>query len=392
MREEISEDFYAWLVDLRRRFHQIPEPAYREIKTAALICRTLDEMKVPYQQGIGGTGILARLTADRGGRTAAFRADMDALPLEEVADIPYRSRHPGYMHACGHDGHVTISLGVIRRLIDSEWPRKEAGELLFIFQPAEEGGAGAKAMLETGLLDSYPVGAVFAGHLHPEIAAGSVGIANGTCNAASDTIRVDIRGKGGHGAQPQQCRDPIVAGASLVTQLQTLVSREVHPLESAVISICRFAAGTASNIIPEEAMLEGTLRTLSPESREALKRRIGGMTKGVELSFGVSAALTFTEGYPPLINDPTLFAQTESLARELLGSERVEIEKPRMGAEDFSYFCQKWPGMMVGIGCHDPAKGFEHGLHSPHFDMDERALAVGTVLFSNLLSRWLRSG
>jgi len=389
--EKLPKDFCNWLVDLRRWFHRFPEPAYQEVKTSAKICDVLETFKVPYQSGVGKTGILARLRAKHPGSVVAFRADMDALPLEEANDVSYKSRHKGLMHACGHDGHMTIALGVIKWLIENDWQQTGSGEILFIFQPAEEGGAGAKAMLETGLFDSEPIEAVFAGHMHPENPTGDIGIAPEISNAAADTVYIRIKGKGGHGAHPHQCKDPIVVGAHIVTQLQTLISRDLPPLESAVLTIGRFHAGTAHNIIPEEAFLEGTLRTLRPDIRKQIIERLEGLVKGVAMSYGVAININIIEGYPVLINNSKLAEHTKKCGIDVLGKDHVHTDLPRMGSEDFAYFCNKWPGVMVGLGCHDPQKGLQHGLHSCHFDIDERVLDVGTRLFGYVLTRYIEN-
>ena len=389
MSTKLPGDFYNWLVDLRRWFHQFPEPAYKEVKTAAKICEVLHTLNVSYRSGVGGTGVVAKLRAESTGSMVAFRADMDALTLKEKNDVSYKSRNPRFMHACGHDGHMTIALGIIRWLIENRWPQNGRGEIIFIFQPAEEGGAGARSMLKSGVFNNKPIKAVFAGHVYPELPVGHIRLAPEISNAAADSITINLKGKGGHGAYPQHCKDPIVAGAYLITQLQSLISRELPSLESAVITIGRFRAGTASNIIPEEAVLEGTLRTLKPDIRKEIMKRLEDMVKGVAGSFGISATLKITEGYPVLVNDPALVKHVTTCAEKILGADKVYSGLPRMGAEDFAYFCQKWGGVMVGLGCRDPEKGFEYSLHSPYFDIDEKVLEMGTLLFANVLTKYL---
>ncbi len=388
MQNRLPDSFHNWLAALRREFHQFPELQYQEEKTSAKICEVLTSLNIPFQAGIAGTGIAARVKAERKGVMVAFRADMDALPLTEANDVPYKSQRPGLMHACGHDAHIPIALGIIRWLKESGWTQTGSGEILFIFQPAEEGGAGARAMLNTGIFDSEPIKAVFAGHVLPELPAGDIGIAAETANAATNTLRIRLKGKGGHGAYPHQCKDPIVAGAHLVTQLQTVVSRNLPPLESAVVTIGRFHAGTASNIIPEEAFLEGTLRTLDPAVRKQSLKRIEEIVRGIGTAFDISADFESVEGYPLLRNDSGLVKHVCACAEEFLGADHVHIKKPSMGAEDFSYFCQKWGGVMVDLGCRDPKKEFQYGLHSPHFDIDESVLDVGVLLFANVLTRY----
>lgn len=381
-----SLSFQSWLVDLRRHFHQYPELAWKEEKTAGKIGEVLRQLGIEFEARIGGTGIVASLDASRPGPTLALRADMDALPIEEKNDVPYRSRIPGVMHACGHDGHVTMVLGTARYLLESGWKERGSGRLLFIFQPAEEGGAGARAMLESGIFDTERVSAIFTGHMHPDLPSGQIGMAEKVCNAASDSFSIRLVGKGGHGAHPHLCIDPIVAGAYLVTQVQSIIARSVPPLESVVVTIGKFHAGSARNVIPEEAVLEGTVRTLDRNVRELVLERLGEIIRGVETSHRVFSDFTLGIGYPLLVNDANLVAYVLKTARESLGESNVHIEEPRMGAEDFAYFANRWPGVLVRVGCRKPGTEYEHGLHSPWFDFDEATLEYGVRLFAALLT------
>lgn len=386
-----STTFHDWLVHLRRHFHQFPELAYRETETAGKITEVLEALNVPHRGGIGGTGVVAMLEAKRSGPTVALRADMDALPITEQNDVPYRSKHLGRMHACGHDGHVTMALGALRLLQETRWTGTGCGRVIVVFQPAEEGGAGARAMLETAFLEGEDIRAFFAGHMHPELPLGHIGMSEGVTNASSDTISIRLKGKGGHGAHPHLCIDPIVGGAHLVTALQTIVSRNISSADRAVLTIGRFHAGIVVNIIPHEAVLEGTLRTLSEPVRDQIVERIHEMVQGVASAHRLTAEVTITPGYPLVVNNKEILHFTVREARSLLGEDRVHLQEPRMGAEDFAYFLRRFPGVLIRLGCHDPEKGFEHGLHSPHFDFDERTLEVGARLFTQLLTRFTES-
>lgn len=386
MLSSLVTPFHDWLVQLRRHFHRFPELAFKEEQTAAKIGEVLSELGVPCLTGIGKTGLVARLEGNDPGPTVAMRADMDALPLDELNAVPYRSTRTGVMHACGHDGHVTMALGTIRMLLENGWRKEGKGTLLFFFQPAEEGGGGAAAMIETGILESENVRAVFAPHMHPELAAGQIAMASDVTNAASDGISIRVVGRGGHAAHPNLCNDTIVAAACLVTQLQTIVSRNVSPLDSAVVTIGKFQAGSAPNIIPQEAVLEGTVRTLQPEVRERVLGRLKEIVRGCGELHGVACDLMVTPGYPLVVNNARLVRWVEELGREILGARGVQMELPSMGAEDFGYFLEKRPGVLVRIGSRDPEQPFRYGLHSPHFDMDERALDVGVRLFTQVLS------
>ncbi len=388
MSEPYSVDFEQWLIDLRQTFHRIPELNFKEVKTAAVICQVLDQLGVDYQRDIAHTGVVAHLRANTAGPRIAFRADMDALPMDEKTHLPFQSQHPGCMHACGHDGHMAIALGLIRQLIEQGWSQQGKGEIFFIFQPAEEKGAGARAMLQSGFFDHLPMDAVFALHLDPRFPAGSVELLDGPGHAAADTLEIKIEGWGGHGASPHLCHDPIVAAAYLITTLQTLVSRKMDPMQAAVLTIGQIHSGTAANIIPHEVRISGTLRTLRREDRQHLLDRIQAILSGLETSHTVSCHLEISDSYPVLINHPELATRMRSVATSVLGADRIIAGSPRMGAEDFAFFCQRWPGIMVAVGCHDPAEGYQSGLHSPHFQLDENALMVAVRLFTHTLSTY----
>ncbi len=384
----LSEEFQRWLRSLRRHFHRFPELRYEEKRTASKIQETLKDLQIPFQSGIAGTGMIAFIEAGAPGPVVAMRADMDALPLLEANEVPYKSRHEGIMHACGHDGHMAIALGAARWLKENRWREWGKGKVLFFFQPAEEGGAGAKAMIDAGALEGENIEVIFAGHLHPELPVGSIGISSKVSNAACDTFLIRIEGTGGHGAHPDLCCDPIVAGCHLVAMVQTVVSRNIAPQDSAVLSVGRFQAGTASNIIPREVVMEGTLRTLSKEVRDVAMERLSRLLEGLGTSFGVQGELQVFPGYPPVVNDPGVVAYVRERAEAFPGGMMVRIEPASMGAEDFAYFLQKIPGALIRLGCHDPHRGYSCGLHSPFFDFDETVLDLGVSFFVDLLTHY----
>lgn len=389
MRFDISAEFSRWLSATRQRFHRIPEVAYQEVRTAAAIGAVLDEWGVPHDDGIGQTGIVARLDGAAAGPTVALRADIDALPLIEASGLACASEHPGVMHACGHDAHIAMALGVVRLLVERQWPQSGRGRIIFIFQPAEEGGAGAKAMLDSGYFKELPIDAIFAAHVDPQMVTGEVGIVDGPAYAATNEVRLKVTGRGGHGAYPHNCIDPIVAAAHLVTQIQTVVSRTVDPLDPAVVSICQFHGGTASNIIPETVTLEGTLRTLSAKTRELVVTRLREMVRHTAAAFDVRIDCDIIDGYPVTVNHPEPVRHARRCVVEVLRADRVKAQRPAMGAEDFAYFSDLWGGMMIQLGCRRPGTDFVHGLHSPHFALDEGALPVGVEVLSHIVTAFL---
>jgi amidohydrolase len=324
---------------------------------------------------------------------------MDALPIEEPEtplNAPYRSLNRGVMHACGHDANVTIMLGVAKILAENRGILDDSGICVkFLFQPAEEGGGGAKHMIEEGALKNPEPRTILAGHLLPELNVGSVGFSESLSFASADSFDIKVIGKGGHGAHPDQCRDPIVAASHLVCQLQTIVSRWVGPIDSAVVTIGRISGGSASNVIPVEVEMEGTIRALKEETRHLVWDRIQAALKACELGFDVTCKAKREEGYPPCVNDRRVVGFLEAILGDIFPEDRVKVLQPSMGAEDFSYYTAMVPGAMARLGCADPAKGIcwdrQMGsfvpLHSPDFDIDERVLGIGVQIFTQAAIR-----
>ncbi|MHB1304339.1 MAG: M20 aminoacylase family protein [Acidiphilium sp.] len=377
-----TPEFAAW----RQDFHAHPELGYQEHRTAALVAERLAAFGLEVTTGIGGTGVVGTLRNGSGNRAIALRADMDALPIEEANEVAYRSTAPGKMHACGHDGHTTMLLAAARYLAAT---RQFSGTIHFIFQPAEEGGGGAKRMIEDGLLERFPFDAVFGAHNDPNLPVGEISASPGTVNAASDTLTIRLTGKGGHAARPHQGIDPIVAGSQIVLGLQSIVSRRVSALDSAVISICTFNAGSAHNVIPQTAVLSGTVRTLTPSVQDQLAREIPPLVESLAAAAMAKAEVTYERGYPPVVNDA---AQVEAMARAaagVLGADHVHTDLPAsMGGEDFAYYALARPGCFFRIGQADGARG-SVPLHHPCYDFNDAILPVGAALFAAIAGQEL---
>jgi amidohydrolase len=376
----ISE-FHSEIAAWRRDLHAHPELQYDVLRTAASVADKLtafgcDEV-VP---GIGRTGVVGIIRGRKSGagKVVGLRADMDALPIQEANDLPYKSETPGKMHACGHDGHTAMLLGAAKYLAET---RNFAGTAVVIFQPAEEGGAGGRAMVRDGLMERFGVEEVYGMHNYPGLPVGQFAIRHGAIMAAADMVTIDIEGVGGHAARPHRTIDPVLVGAQIVTQLQSVVARNVDPLEAAVISICKFQAGHTDNVIPQTAHLLGTARSLSPEVRDLLEKRIGEIVQGTATMHGANAKLTYHRGYPVLKNHDRQTDFAASVAGEIVGRERVETAMaPVMGAEDFSYMLEARPGAFIFIGNGDTA-----GLHHPSYDFNDEAIPVGTSYWVRLV-------
>ncbi|MBM4346826.1 MAG: amidohydrolase [Deltaproteobacteria bacterium] len=376
-----------WLVEIRRTIHMHPELGFEEVQTSKLVSGWLERFGFEVKTGIARTGVVGVLRGKSPGKTVAIRADMDALPMEEANKVPYASKIKGKMHACGHDAHVTILLGVAKFF--SAIPEQVRGNIKWVFQPAEEGGGGGRVMVEEGVLENPKVDAAFAAHVFPLFPVGKVGVYEREGLAAADKFIIKMIGKGGHAAMPHLTKDPIIATGHLITQIHSIVSRNINPLESGVITIGKVSGGTANNIIPDEVELWGTVRSLTPQIREELKTRLEQVTQGVAQSFGVDCRFDFEYGYPVLLNDPAMSKLVASACSKGIGEENVEIVKPSMGGEDFAYFLEKVPGAFFRLGIRNEEKGIIHPYHSSLFDIDEEVLPFGVEMFVRIIDQFL---
>lgn len=373
-----AQSISDWIINLRRKFHRTPELMYEEVETSRLVRETLDELQVSYQAGIAETGTLAQIGTGEG-PCVALRADMDALPIHEEADVPFRSMVDGKMHACGHDCHTAMLLGAARLLKERE-PRL-AGTVKLLFQPAEEGGAGGQRMCEEGVLDSPSVQRIFGLHVWPLIETGYAASRAGTFMAATTFFEITIKGSGGHAAMPHMTVDPVTTAARVITDLQSIISREVSPLSPAVLSVTRIEGGSANNVIPSSVELGGTIRALTSVELESLKARLTAITESVAATHRCTADVRFPGiDYPALRNDEHCWLQARAVAEALLGERKVLESEPVMGGEDFAFFTDRIPGVFVGLGVGNPSIGARYGVHHSMFKVDERALPLGTAL------------
>ena len=378
------------LMAFRRDLHAHPELGFEEVRTASKVVEALRVCGVDeVHTGIGKTGVVGVIRGSRpagahGAKAIGLRADMDALPMREENDFPWRSATQGLMHGCGHDGHTAMLVGAARYLAQT---RQFAGDAVLIFQPGEEGFAGAKAMIDDGLFDRFPVDAVYAMHNWPSMQPGCIGLNMGAMMAAADRIEITVNGRGGHGAHPYMAIDPVLVAAHIITAAQSLVSRNVNPLDSAVVSLCAMQAGDlgAFSVIPRQAKLMGTVRTFKREVQDLIEERLGRLAESVALGFGATASLDYKRVYPATINTPREAAFAADVAAGLVGEDRVVRELvPSMGAEDFSFMLQARPGAYLRIG-----QGGEGGcfLHSTRYDFNDEILPLGSALLATLVER-----
>lgn len=370
-------------VALRRAFHQDPELAFKEHRTSARVAELLRGWGYEVETGIAGTGLVASLTRGNGGKSLGLRADMDALPIQETTGLDFASRNPGLSHACGHDGHMAILLAAARWLAEEG---EFSGTLRLIFQPAEEIGAGAKAMIGEGLFERFPVDAVYGLHNWPGVPLGAFGFVSGPAMASVDIVEARIRGKGGHGAQPHETIDPVLAAAHVVTALQSVVSRNVDPRDMAVVTVGAIHGGEAANVIPEFVDLKLSLRAFTAENRALLTERVPEIIRAAAAVFGAEAEAKIRRGFPSLINPEPETAFARAVALEALGPEAVlESLAPRTASEDFAYMLQARPGayLFAGIGESAP-------LHSPHYRFNDAILAPAATLWAALAEDFLK--
>jgi len=374
--------FFNEFIELRRDLHQYPELAFREHRTSKLIASRLASWGYDVEHGIAGTGIVATLRKGSGGKKLAIRADMDALPIEEATGLAYSSSNPGVMHACGHDGHTTILLAAARYLAESG---RFDGTLRLIFQPAEEIGAGARKMIAEGLFDRFPVDAVFGLHNWPGVPAGHFGFVANAAMASVDQAVIRIVGKGGHGAEPHRGVDPVLASASLITALQSVVSRNVDPQDMAVVTVGSIHGGSASNVIPESVELKLTMRAYSESVRERLETRIPALARAQAESFGATAEVDYRRGFPALINHPDETAFAKSVALKAFDRSLTEDDfRPRTASEDFAFMLQEKPGSYLFIG-----NGESAPLHSAHYDFNDAIIAPAARYWVQLAETFL---
>jgi amidohydrolase len=379
-------DLHGEITAWRHDIHAHPELLYDVHRTAASVAEKLrsfgcDEVVT----GVGRTGVVGVIRGGRGqskggdgGRVIGLRADMDALPIEEANDIPYKSTVPGKMHACGHDGHTAMLLGAARYLTET---RNFAGTAVVIFQPAEEGGAGGKAMVQDGLMDRFRIEEVYGMHNYPGLPVGEFALRPGALMASADRLTIEIEGRGGHAARPHICVDTVLVGAQIINQIQSIVARNVDPLHAAVISICVFQAGTTDNVIPQTAHLRGTARSLTPQVRDLLEKRLHEVVEGTAKLYGATAKLTYKRDYPVTRNHERQAAFAASVAADVVGGERVDDQvAPVMGAEDFSFMLEARPGAFIFVGNGDSA-----GLHHPAYDFNDEVIPIGTSYWVKLV-------
>ncbi|MDO9315181.1 MAG: M20 aminoacylase family protein [Burkholderiaceae bacterium] len=393
--ESILADAAA-MATLRRDLHAHPELCFQEQRTADVIAQQLTGWGIPIHRGMGTTGVVAILKNGTSDRAVGLRADMDALPMTEHNTFEHASRHAGKMHACGHDGHTAMLLAAAKHLAQH---RNYDGTVYLVFQPAEEGGGGAREMIKDGLFERFPMEAIFGLHNWPGIPVGQFAIRNGPCFASSNEFHITIRGKGSHAAMPHLGLDPVPVACQMVQAFQTIITRNKRPIDAGVISVTMIHTGEATNVVPDACEIQGTVRTFTLEVLDLIERRMQEVAQHTCAAFGVSCEFEFTRNYPPTINHPAESAFARRVMSDLVGADNVLEFEPTMGAEDFSYFLQARPGayFVIGNGDGDHRAGDEgagHGLgpcmlHNPSYDFNDELIPLGATLWVRLAEQWL---
>ncbi len=385
--------FQSEIQQIRRDLHAHPELCYEEQRTSDLIADKLTQWGIPVIRGLGVTGVVGIIKNGTSGRSIGLRADMDALPMQEINTFDHASRHPGKMHACGHDGHTAMLLGAAKHLAEH---RNFDGTVYLVFQPAEEGGAGAKRMIEDGLFDQCPMDAIYGMHNWPGIPAGHMSVVEGPMMASSNEFYLTIKGKGAHAAQPHKGVDPVMVAVQIAQSWQTIISRQKSPLDTAVLSITQIHAGSATNVIPDDAKMVGTVRTFTWPVLDLIEQRMEEIARHTAAAFGAEAEFRFRRNYPPLVNHPAETRFAVEVMKEVLGADRVDDQvEPTMGAEDFAYFLQAKPGcyMFIGNGEGDHRDG-GHGLgpcvlHNGSYDFNDNLLPIGASFWVRMVEKSL---
>jgi hippurate hydrolase len=381
-----AEDMTAW----RRDLHAHPELGLEEHRTAAIVAEKLASWGITVHTGLAVTGVVGTLKVGSSNRAIAIRADMDALPMDEANDFAHRSQFAGKMHACGHDGHTTMLLGAARYLAET---KNFDGTVHFVFQPAEEGAGGGRIMVEEGLFDLFPADAVYGAHNDTNLPVGEMYVVAGPNSAASDRFVLHIDGRGGHAARPHMTIDPITIGAQIVLAWQTLVSRRLDPADAAVLSVTQFHAGSAGNVIPETAFINGTVRTMKPETQDMLEAQMGAIARATAESQGAVARFEYSRGYPIVMNNPEATERAAAAAAKLLDPSRVHREKPlTLGGEDFAYMAQKVPGCFVRFGQRGADGKGGVPVHNPRYDFNDAILPLGASYWATLVEQELARG
>jgi len=378
-----ADEFIA----VRRDIHRHPELGFQELRTSELVAERLMQWGFAVERGLGGTGLVGQLRRGNGPKRLGLRADMDALPIVEATGLDHASCHSGVMHACGHDGHTAMLLAAAKYLAEKG---EFNGTLNLIFQPAEEGLGGAKKMMEDGLFDKYPCDAIFAMHNMPGHPQGHLLLREGPAMASSDNVTITLEGMGGHGAMPHRAVDPVVAGSAIVMALQSIVARNIDPLQTAVITVGAFNAGTANNVIPQTATLKLSVRALDREVRDTLERRIKALVQAQAESYGVRASIDYRRGYPVLVNTAAETEFARQVALELVGADRVSLQAPPLtGSEDFAFMLEKVPGSYLLIGNGDGDSAGACMVHNPGYDFNDANVAQGAAYWALLAQRFL---